>query len=79
MSRYGRMGETHDLSPETIQSEVARILARERFTRSKRLTRLLRCTIAQTLEGNGETLKECGIGRAVLRVKLKEYHRYPSV
>ncbi len=78
MSRYDALEATHDLSPEAIQGEVARILASEKFARSKRLRRLLRFTVAQTLQGNGETPKEYGIGTAaVLRVKLKEYHSDP--
>jgi tetratricopeptide (TPR) repeat protein len=58
---------THDLTPEAIQGEVDRILASEKFARSKRLRSLLRFTVAQTLQGNAETLKEYVIGTEVLK------------
>jgi Flp pilus assembly protein TadD len=56
-----------DLSPEAIQSEVERILASDKFARSKRLRSLLRFTVTQTLQGNAETLKEYVIGTEVLK------------
>ena len=59
---------SHDaLSPEAIQNEVDRILASDKFARSKRLRSLLRFTVTQTLQGNAETLKEYVIGTEVLK------------
>ena len=67
MSRYDKSESLQDLSPEAIQSEVERILASEKFARSKRLRSLLRFTVAQTLQGNADTLKEYVIGTEVLK------------
>ncbi|HUA86758.1 MAG TPA: hypothetical protein VMB85_23035 [Bryobacteraceae bacterium] len=67
MSRYDKVDVSMDLSPEAIQSEVERILASEKFARSKRLRSLLRFTVAQTLQGNADTLKEYVIGTEVLK------------
>jgi Tfp pilus assembly protein PilF len=67
MSRYDKSEVYQELSPEAIQSEVERILASEKFARSKRLRSLLRFTVAQTLQGNAETLKEYVIGTEVLK------------
>ena len=68
MSRYDKVPKVmEDLSPEAIQSEVERILASEKFARSKRLRSLLRFTVAQTLQGNADTLKEYVIGTEVLK------------
>lgn len=67
MSRYDKPEVSQDLSPEAIQSEVERILASEKFARSKRLRSLLRFTVAQTLQGNADTLKEYVIGTEVLK------------
>ncbi len=68
MSRYDKLPKTvEELSPEAIQSEVERILASEKFARSKRLRSLLRFTVAQTLQGNADTLKEYVIGTEVLK------------
>jgi len=67
MSRYDKPEALQDLSPEAIQSEVERILASEKFARSKRLRSLLRFTVAQTLQGNADTLKEYVIGTEVLK------------
>jgi len=68
MSRYDKLPKiVDDLSPEAIQSEVERILASEKFARSKRLRSLLRFTVAQTLQGNADTLKEYVIGTEVLK------------
>jgi len=67
MSRYDKAQTIEELSPEAIQSEVERILASEKFARSKRLRSLLRFTVAQTLQGNADTLKEYVIGTEVLK------------
>lgn len=67
MSRYDQTVAIGELTPEAIQSEVERILASEKFSRSKRLRSLLRFTVAQTLQGNADTLKEYVIGTEVLR------------
>jgi tetratricopeptide (TPR) repeat protein len=67
MSRYDKSEVYQDLSPEAIQGEVERILASEKFARSKRLRSLLRFTVAQTLQGNADTLKEYVIGTEVLK------------
>jgi len=68
MSRYDKLPKiVEELSPEAIQSEVERILASEKFARSKRLRSLLRFTVAQTLQGNADTLKEYVIGTEVLK------------
>ena len=67
MSRYDKQEACQELSPEAIQSEVERILASEKFARSKRLRSLLRFTVAQTLQGNADTLKEYVIGTEVLK------------
>src|SRR5579885_742789 len=67
MSRYDKVQTVEELSPEAIQSEVERILASEKFARSKRLRSLLRFTVAQTLQGNADTLKEYVIGTEVLK------------
>lgn len=67
MSRYDAADVSEALSPETIQDEVERILASEKFARSKRLRSLLRFTVAQTLQGNGDMLKEYVIGTEVLK------------
>ncbi len=67
MSRYDKVQSVEELSPEAIQSEVERILASEKFARSKRLRSLLRFTVAQTLQGNADTLKEYVIGTEVLK------------
>jgi len=53
-------------SPEAIQNELARILADQKFLRSKKLRRLLQFTVEQTLQGNAEALKEYVIGTEVL-------------
>lgn len=67
MSRYEKSVVGEDLSPEAVQSEVERILSSEKFARSKRLRSLLRFTVAQTLQGNADTLKEYVIGTEVLK------------
>jgi tetratricopeptide (TPR) repeat protein len=67
MSRYDKTDVLQELSPEAIQSEVERILTSEKFARSKRLRSLLRFTVAQTLQGNADTLKEYVIGTEVLK------------
>jgi len=67
MLRYDKVPLGEELSPEAIQSEVERILASEKFARSKRLRSLLRFTVAQTLQGNADTLKEYVIGTEVLK------------
>jgi len=67
MLRYDKPEALQDLSPEAIQGEVERILASEKFARSKRLRSLLRFTVAQTLQGNADTLKEYVIGTEVLK------------
>jgi tetratricopeptide (TPR) repeat protein len=67
MSRYEKVQSIEELSPEAIQSEVERILASEKFARSKRLRSLLRFTVSQTLQGNADTLKEYVIGTEVLK------------
>jgi hypothetical protein len=66
MQRYEGLPLTDDLSPEAIQAEVERILASEKFSRSARLRSLLRFTVAQTLQGNANVLKEYVIGTEVL-------------
>ena len=55
-----------NLSSEAVQSEVQRILASDKFARSKRLRSLLQFTVSQTLEGHADTLKEYVIGTEVL-------------
>src|SRR5579872_2347608 len=67
MSRYDKPAIGEELSPEAIQSEVERILASEKFSRSKRLRSLLRFTVAQTLQGHADSLKEYVIGTEVLK------------
>jgi tetratricopeptide (TPR) repeat protein len=56
-----------DLPPEAVQSEVERILASDKFARSKRLRSLLQFTVSQTLEGHADSLKEYVIGTEVLK------------
>lgn len=67
MSRYDEFVSTDELSADAIQNEVARILASDKFARSKRLRSLLQFTVTQTLKGNAETLKEYVIGTEVLK------------
>src|ERR1700758_3169022 len=67
MSRYDKVQTLEELSPEAIQSEVERILASEKFARSKRVRSLLRFTVQQTLQGHADTLKEYVIGTEVLK------------
>jgi len=67
MSRYEKVALPQDLSLDAIQREVERILASEKFARSKRLSALLRFTVAQTLEGNAHKLKEYVIGTAAFK------------
>jgi tetratricopeptide (TPR) repeat protein len=67
MSRYEKATIPEELTPEAIQTEVERILASEKFARSKRLRSLLRFTVAQTLQGNADMLKEYVIGTEVLK------------
>ncbi len=67
MSRYEKTAIPEELTPEAIQTEVERILASEKFARSKRLRTLLRFTVSQTLQGNADMLKEYVIGTEVLK------------
>jgi len=67
MSRYEKAVIPEELTPDAIQTEVERILASEKFARSKRLRSLLRFTVAQTLQGNADMLKEYVIGTEVLK------------
>ncbi len=67
MKRYEEEPIAQDLSPEAVQSEVERILASDKFARSKRLRSLLRFTVNQTLEGHADSLKEYVIGTEVLK------------
>lgn len=67
MSRYDKTAIPEELTPEAIHAEVERILASEKFARSKRLRTLLRFTVAQTLQGNADMLKEYVIGTEVLK------------
>lgn len=67
MSRYEKATIPEELTPEAIQDEVERILASEKFARSKRLRSLLRFTVTQTLQGNADMLKEYVIGTEVLK------------
>ncbi len=53
-------------SSEAVQNELARILADQKFLRSKKLRRLLQFTVEQTLQGNADALKEYIIGTEVL-------------
>jgi len=55
-----------NFSSEAVQSEVQRILASDKFARSKRLRSLLQFTVSQTLEGHADILKEYVIGTEVL-------------
>lgn len=55
-----------NLSSEAVQSEVQRILASDKFARSKRLRSLLQFTVTQTLDGHADILKEYVIGTEVL-------------
>jgi tetratricopeptide (TPR) repeat protein len=57
---------TPSLSTEAVQTEVERILASDKFARSKRLRSLLQFTVSQTLEGHADLLKEYVIGTEVL-------------
>ena len=67
MSPFYKIPGAEELSTEAIQSEVERILSSEKFARSKRLRSLLEFTVAQTLQGNADTLKEYVIGTEVLK------------
>jgi tetratricopeptide (TPR) repeat protein len=67
MKRYDEPLVLDELSPDAIQNEVERILASDKFARSKRLRSLLRFTVTQTLQGNADTLKEYVIGTEVLK------------
>lgn len=67
MKRYIDEPIAQELSPEAVQSEVERILASDKFARSKRLRSLLRFTVNQTLQGHADTLKEYVIGTEVLK------------
>jgi tetratricopeptide (TPR) repeat protein len=67
VKRYEEEPIAQDLSPEAVQSEVERILASDKFARSKRLRSLLRFTVNQTLQGHADTLKEYVIGTEVLK------------
>jgi hypothetical protein len=55
------------ISAEAVQDEMARILASEKFGRSKKLRKLLQFTVDQTLQGHADTLKEYVIGTEVLK------------
>ena len=67
MSRYEKYALLEELTPEAIEGEVERILASDKFARSKRLRSLLRFTVEQTIRGNADTLKEYVIGTEVLK------------
>lgn len=52
-------GATRDASSSTfVRAELDRILASEVFSRSERLSAFLRFIVEQTLNGQGDTLKE---------------------
>lgn len=67
MKRDDSLLMSEPLSPEAVQNEVSRILASEKFGRSKKLRSLLQFTVDQTLRGNADTLKEYVIGTEVLK------------
>ncbi len=50
------------MSLEAIRAQVERILASEAFTHSERLSRFLRFTVEQAIQGRGETIKEYPVG-----------------
>ena len=67
MKRDETQSMAEPVTPEAVQNEVAKILASEKFGRSKKLRRLLQFTVDQTLQGNADTLKEYVIGTEVLK------------
>src|SRR5574339_466104 len=57
--RQTQPGATRDASSSTfVRAELDRILASEVFSRSERLSAFLRFIVDQTLNGQGDTLKE---------------------
>src|SRR5678815_4410861 len=47
-----------DLSDRMVRKQLEKILASEMFCRSERLSAFLRFVVDETLNGNGDTLKE---------------------
>jgi Tol biopolymer transport system component len=58
----GRSITASAISPDSIRAQVEKILASEHFLRAESLSRLLRFTVEQTLQGRGDDLKEYCLG-----------------
>ena len=55
----GQRPEPQDRVPDAaVRSELENVLASELFSRSERLSALLRFVVEETLDGRGDTLKE---------------------
>jgi hypothetical protein len=52
-------------SHENVQTQLEKILASKDFSRSERLSRFLRYVVEQTIQGQGERLKEYTVGTEV--------------
>ena len=65
----GRVDPGPQLEPgpsrETVQAQLEKILASKDFSRSERLSRFLRYVVEQTIQGQGERLKEYTVGTEV--------------
>jgi len=65
-SPEGSVPQPPDRVPaESVQEELERILASPAFIQSQRLSRFLRFTVDQFIQGEGEKLKEYHVGTAV--------------
>src|SRR5215510_7133587 len=53
------------LSAEAVQAELEKIVASQTFANSERMTRFLRFTVEQTLQGRGDQIKEYLLGLEV--------------
>jgi eukaryotic-like serine/threonine-protein kinase len=65
--RNGAAPNSEGVAPEEVRACVERILRDERFVRSQALSRFLRYSVEETLEGRGDTLKESVLGMEVFR------------
>jgi TolB-like protein len=59
------MSYNDDISPETIRSQLSRILASSEFANSERLSQFLRYVVEQALSGRGKGIKGYTIGTEV--------------
>jgi serine/threonine-protein kinase len=63
--RMGHREPNHELDGESARSQLERILASQTFARAGRLSRLLRFTVEQAIEGQADCLKEYSLGTQV--------------